>query len=98
MEKRILKCPNKVCADAYRKPLEYMKEDTMDDAKFDRATEALIRWKQVGSQYSRCVKPQADHKQSGIYQKLTRAKKTFQDAFGLLGDKSMHLVFQSENE
>ena len=95
MEQRILECPNKVCADAYKQLRECcVKGELMNDEEFDSAEKASIHWKRVGSQCPLCVKTQEDHHNTDMSRKLMRSKKLFQDAFGLTGDGGMHLVFK----
>ena len=98
MERRILACPNKVCADAYRQLLVYMKDELIENEHYDDAKKASIHWKRVGSKCPLCVQTQEDHNNTDIYRKLMRAKKHFQDTFGITGDGGMHLVFTGMKE
>ena len=96
MHARILNCPNKTCADAFRELLKYSQTQETDDvdATIQAAAEAAMHWKQEGGNCPRCVQTMADHEASEAHKTLMRAKSALIEALGLDPNVAVNLNFE----
>ena len=98
MEQRILNCPNRTCAEAFRELLKYAETQETDDADavLEAGADASMRWKREGGNCPRCVRTMADHEASDAHQALMRAKSNLIKVLGLDPNVATHLVFKPE--
>ena len=96
MDQRILDCPNRSCAEAYRELMKY--GGFMDDAELEAATDAQAEWQLEGGKCPRCIQTMKDHEESEAYKAVRRAEATLKKALGLDPRVETTLIFKEVPE